>query len=243
MIEFKNETPTIAQIYQYTYLNRHTISRFFNEERDVLKTKIKIERRVTYKRNKENMTMTPSEYLIIYSESTPQYYPYNKVKTKGAKKQRKIHHQYDCFFAFSKDKNGNYNFWESKVIFRIGGYKKWQTNVPQNKVKSIFKSTRERIEKKYSKLPSKEKEKAIRKDLDNIRRRGKYLDVGDYNSQVNGLNGDFYFRDAYVMQKYSCLYGRNYHNEYCKGIDFPFFPKHALGIIHWCLKRGIIKYK
>ena len=242
MIEFTNRTPTIAQIYQYTYLNPKVRNRFEYMERDVLKTKVKITKRYVYRKNKEGKFSTPDEILFVSSTSNPQYYQYNKVKSKGSKKQRKIHHQYDCFFAFSKTKEGEYSFWNSKVIFRIGSQKKWQDAVPQNKIKTILKKTRERIEKKYEKLPSKEKAKAIKKELDKIRSRGKFLDIGDYNSSVNGINGDFYFRDAFIMKKFSCLYGKCYFNKSSE-FNFPFFPKHALMIIEVLLKKGIIKYK
>ena len=212
-------------------------------ERDVLKTRIKITKRLVYRKNKESKTMTPDELICVESVSTPQYYPFNKVKTKGAKKQRKIHHQYDCFFAFSKDENGNYSFWNSRVIFRIGGYKKWETNVPQNKLKSVLKSTRERLEKKYSKLPPKEKQKEMKKSIEQIHKRGKFLDIGDYNAD-RGLNGDFYFRVASLAEKYDALYGRSFFKELPPSdyADFIFFPKHAIAIINWCLRRGIIKY-
>ena len=92
MIEFKENTPTIAQVYQYTYLNRHTFTRFFNEERDVLKTRIRIERRITYRKNKEGKFTVPYERLLIKSYSYPQYKPYISVKSKNAKKQRTIKH-------------------------------------------------------------------------------------------------------------------------------------------------------
>ena len=244
MIRFTERTPTIAQIYQYTYSNPKVRNRFEYMERDVLKTRIKITKRLVYRKNKESKTMTPDELICVESVSTPQYYPFNKVKTKGAKKQRKIHHQYDCFFAFSKDEDGNYSFWNSRVIFRIGGYKKWETNVPQNKLKSVLKSTRERLEKKYSKLPPKEKQKEIKKQIDKIRQHGIYLDVGDYNAD-RGLNGDFYFRVASLAEKYDALYGRSFFKELPPSdyADFIFFPKHAIAIINWCLRRGIIKYK
>ena len=52
MIEFKENTPKIFEVYQYTYRNRHTQSRFKNEERDMLKTRVSISRHIVYKKNK-----------------------------------------------------------------------------------------------------------------------------------------------------------------------------------------------
>lgn len=242
MIHFSNKTPTIAQIYQYTYLNKHTYTRFFNEERDILKTKIKIERRVTYRRNKENLQKTPSEYLIVKSESTPQYYPYYTVKTKGAKKQRKIHHQYDCFFAFSKDENGEYNFWKSRIIFHIGSYKKYPKEIPQSKTGTIHKSTREKLERKYKKLPQKKKEEMIRRDIMRIKKHASYLCDSDYVAQELGINGDFYFRCNPLLLKFDASYGRVFYSDLPKDISYPFMPKHCLSVIHYLLRKGIIKF-
>ena len=199
--------------------------------------------RTTYRKNKEGKYTAPDERLIIKSFSYPQYEPYISIKSKNAKKQRTIKHEYDCFFAFSKNEDGNYSFWTSKVIFRIGGFKKWQDNVPQNKVKTVFKETRNRLERKYKKLPQKQKEEMIRREVEKIQKRGQYLDVGDYNSRVNGLNGDFYFRDSFIMQQYDCLYGRCWTEKKYNGIDFVFFPKHALACVNFLLKKGILKFK
>ena len=244
MIEFKSNTPTIAQIYQYTYSNKTVRNRFDYMERDVLKTRIKITKRTVYRKNKEGKFTSPEERLYVESFSNPQYYPYTKIKTKGAKRQRKIRHEYDCIFAIQPyGENKIYSFWNSKIVFRIGSQKKWQENVPQNKVKTIYNSTRDKLERKYSKLPTKEKQLMIKKECDKIRKRAIYLDKGDFNSRVNGLNGDFYFRDAYIMQRYSCLYGRCWYSQKYQGIEYPFFPKHAIAIINYLLRRGILKYK
>lgn len=243
MIEFKYNTPTIAQVYEYTYMNKQTKSRFENEKRDILVTKIKVEKRIVYKKNKEGKFTTPDERLLIHSESCPQYYPYQKVKSKRAMKQRKIHHEYDVTMILQKSTITNdYNYWESKIIWRVGSLKKWPKSVPQNKVKTIFKETRNRLEKKYSKLPQKEKEKKIKKEVDKIRERAKYLNVGDYVAQELGINGDFYYRCSPIMERLDCLYGRNWIDIMPKGISYAFFDKHSLAVINFLLKRGIIKY-
>ena len=243
MIHFTNRTPTIAQIYQYTYSNPKVRNRFEYMERDVLKTRIKITKRLVYRKNKESKTMTPDELICVESVSTPQYYPYNKVKTKGAKKQRKIHHQYDCFFAFSKDEDGNYSFWNSRVIFHIGSYKKYPKEIPQSKTGTIHKSTKERLERKYKKLPQKQKDEMIKKEISRIKKRAKYICDSDYVGGELHVNGDFYFRCNPLLLKFDASYGRVFHTEIPDGILYPFLPKHGIAVVNFLLRKGIIKYK
>ena len=242
MIEFTSRTPTIAQIYQYTYSNPKVRNRFDYMERDVLKTRIKIEKRTVYKKNKEGKFTTPEERLFICSFSNPQYYPYSKIKSKGAIKQRKIKHEYDIILCIQNTPNG-YDYWNSKIVWRVGSLKKWQNNVPQNKVKTIYHETRERLERKYAKLPNKEKRLAINKEIDKIKKRATFLDKGDFNSRINGINGDCYFRSYPLQLKYDALYGRCYHMELPDNIEYCFFDKHMIGCINFLLKKGIIKYK
>lgn len=242
MISFSDITPTISQVYQYTYSNPKTKTRFEYMKRDVLKTRVRIEKRTVYKKNHESKFNDPEERLLIKSFSYPQYYPYTKVKSKRALKQRKIRHEYDCTILIQNTPNG-YSFWDSKIRWHLGSFRKWQDNVPQNKVKSIFNKTRERLERKYAKLPPKERKLAIKKECDKIRQRAEYLDKGDYNSRVNGLNGDYVFRLAPLQLKFDCGYGKVYYTECPKDISFPFFTKHDLRIIEYLLRSGIVKYK
>ena len=53
MIEFTNKTPVIADVYRYTYLNPHTYNRFEYAKRDIVKTRIHLERRINYRKKKE----------------------------------------------------------------------------------------------------------------------------------------------------------------------------------------------
>ena len=192
MIEFTNKTPVIADVYRYTYLNPHTYNRFEYAKRDIVKTRIHLERRITYRKNKEGRYSVPSERLLIKSYSYPQYRPYLSIKTKKAKKQRTIRHEYDVIMCIQPygDKN-EYSYQYSKIIWRVGSFKKWQ-KPPQSKIKSVYKETREKLEKKYNKLPLKEKKKAIKEQIDKIKRRGEYLDVGDFCSRSLGICGDDY---------------------------------------------------
>lgn len=243
MVEFKENTPTISQIYQYTYSNPKLRNRFEYMKRDVLPTKFKIEKRTTYKRNKENLQLTPSERIFVFSQSAPQYRPYSSVKTKGAKRQLKIRHDYDIILCIQPTEDGTYSFWRSKMIWRCGSFKKVPKNIPQNKVKTIHADTKKRIERKYAKLLPKEKKIAMNKEFEKIRRNSPYLNDGDYLAQEYHIMLDFYYRDAYIMSKFNCLYGRCWWTEPCKGVDFPYADKHVLNCLNQLLKRGILKYK
>ena len=242
MIEFKENTPKIFEVYQYTYRNRHTQSRFRNEERDMLKTRVSISRRIVYKKNKEGKWTAPSTLLVVRAISNPQYGEYLKVKSKNAKRQKKIKHPYDCFIAIQDTEKG-YDFWNSKIIWRTGSQKKYPKYIPQSKVKQIHKETRERLERKYSKLPKKEKDIKIKKELDKIRKSAPYISDADYIAQELGIFLDSYFRDFYIMNKFQCLYGRDWYNQSIQGINYPYFDKVILCILNFLLRKGIVKYK
>lgn len=246
MIEFTNKTPTIADVYRYTYLNPHTYNRFEYAKRDIVKTRIHLERRITYRKNKEGRYSVPSERLLIKSYSYPQYRPYLSIKTKKAKKQRTIRHEYDvimCIQPYGEENEYLYQY--SKIIWRVGSFKKWQ-KPPQSKIKSVYKETREKLEKKYDKLPQKEKKRAIKEQIDKIKSRGEYLDVGDFCSRSLGICGDDYWRSFPNQVKHDALYGRAYNldcSKGIKGINYCYFSKHAIALVNFLLRKGIIKYK
>lgn len=243
MIEFTNRTPIIADVYRYTYSNPHTYNRFKYEKRDVLKTKIYLEKRIVYKKNKEGQFSAPTERLMVKSYSYPQYEPYLSVKSKNAKKQRIIRHEYDVIMCIQPyGEENEYSYWHSKIIWRVGSFKKWK-NPPQSQIKSIYRDTRKKLENKYKKLPTSKKEEMIKHDISSYKKRAKYLDAGDWNSRVNGICGDDYFRSFPLQMKYDALYGRCYFLDCPKDISFCFFSKHALAVIHFLLKHGILKYK
>ena len=243
MIEFTSRTPVIADVYRYTYLNPHTYNRFEYAERDVLKTRICLERRIVYRKNKEGRFTVPMERLLIKSYSHPQYEPYLSVKTKGAKRQRTIRHEYDVIMCIQPygDKN-EYSYWHSKIIWRVGSFKKWK-NPPQSKIKSVYRETREKLEKKYNKLPPTKRKEMIRRDVERLKKRGEYLDVGDFCSRSLGICGDDYWRSFPNQVKQDALYGRAYHLDVPSNITSCYFSKHALSVINYLLRRGIIKYK
>jgi len=236
--EFTLKTPSLKQIFLYTWSNLRLRNRFEFSKRDIIQTKIKIINKQVYRPTKQKAGSAPDELLQIQSFSYPQYKPYLNVKTKGAKKQRSIQHQYDVTIALQKDSNGNYSY-NSKIKWRIGSYKKWVTDVPQSKVKTVLSKTREKLKKKYV---NKYKEYLL--EISKIRKRGQYLDIGDYNSQVNGINGDNYFRNQFLQKKFDCLYGPLWQttpNKKEKDIQYPFACKHMISIIFFLLRKGVIQ--
>lgn len=243
MIEFTDRTPTIAQVYNYTYSNKYIRNRFKYEKRDILISKIKIEKHIVYRKNKEGKFTAPDERLMIHSESAPQYYPYFKIKSKEAKKQMKIKHQYDCIFCIQKTDEGVYDFWKSKIIWHVGSFKKYPNKIPQSKVATIHGDTRLKLEKKYANLSNKERKEKIKDEIKKIKSKAKYLCDGDYVSRELGINGDFYFRASPLLLKNDALYGKCWYNKLDSHIKFCFFDKHSIGVLYVLLHKKIIKYK
>lgn len=239
MISFENipDTLTIGAIYQYTW--RYLNTRFTNADRDILPSKMRIAQRRKYKRNKEGFYTTPEELLTVSSWSAPQYYPYNKIKGKESSKQMKIKHYYRIYIVISLSDGDIYSF-NSKIIWRVGSYKRPVTP-PQEKVKTIYKETVEKLNHKYRNEKVSVREKYIARDIKRIKKSAEYLDYGDYNSRVRGINLDNYWRDYPVQNKFYCLYGPVLNREMPRKIKMPFFCKHMIVVLHLLLKRGILK--
>jgi hypothetical protein len=231
------QTPTIATVYRYTFQDLHT--RFFNKERDILTTKIKVTNKIIYKKNKEGKFSSPDERLDIMSWSAPQYKPYLK---KDQKRQMKVKHHYDIILVLQKDDFGEYSFM-SKIQWRVGSYKKWDSKPSQAKVKTILGSTKERLKKSCITKGEFDREK-YNKKIEQYKKSGRYLDCGDYNSQEKGINGDNYFRNYLVQARFDCLFGPLPDKSLSESIDtnYPFFCKHTLAVIDYLLKRKIIKW-
>lgn len=73
---------------------------------------------------------------------------------------------------------------------------------------------------------------------------GIYLGIGDYNAQVLGVNGDFFFQQSYVRKMENCLFGRNHANSFpsktnSKGLVFA--TKHELKCFLTLMENGILK--
>jgi hypothetical protein len=236
-LSIKKSTPTIGQILQYTYNVKE--NRFDYMERDVLK-KVTITLKHTYNKEKlkQSKASMPDQKLEIKTSSYPQYPPYNV--SKDGKKQKKIKHHYDITIVIQKNlKTGEFDM-GSKIIWRVGSFKKWK-HPNQRMVKSIQEDTKKVLKRRYKDDPAKYK-----KAIEHIKRSGKYLNEGDYNSQVNGINGDFYYRVMPLAYVFNCLYGPATQTEFStqqgdKNLILPFFDKHMLRVILFLLQKGILK--
>lgn len=237
----KNYTPTIEEVWLYTYRLKKT--RFENMERDILPSKIKVINRLVYKKNKEGKTSAPDERLQIISYSAPQYGEYIRGKGKNVKRQMKVKHHYDTTMSLLKDSDGNFSF-QSKILWRVGSNKKWDSKPSQTKIKAIYTSTRVKLKKKFTDKKTGKLNKILyNKEIELIKKKGKYLSVGDYNSQERGINGDFYWRQMPLCYAYNCLYGPLTQDQFdSRDRDtYPFFGKHEISIIMYMLKKGILK--
>lgn len=92
---------------------------------------------------------------------------------------------------------------------RVGSHRKWVKNPPPSMIRSATNP------------------KAL------------YLDVGDYNAMVLGINGDFYFRQATAFYLAGHLYGRLW----TVGENrTPFFGKHDLRLLEELIRRKFLSF-
>jgi hypothetical protein len=224
-ITFGDNSLTIRQLWEYTY--KYVESRFDYRDRDVLK-RIKVQEVKSYSKDRRNQPLV--RYDIV-SYSYPQYDPYGKVKGRLSKKQRKVKHQYSSTIQLEN------LTWNSKIRYRLGSQKKWPEDkkIKWKEVKAIHSSIREKYYKKYGK-GTKEYNEAIKKH----KKKARYLDKGDYISQVFGINGDFYWRIQGNLYLRGMLFGIAWEKDmYDEGI--PFLDKHSLRVIEVLLRRKVIK--
>lgn len=234
------DTPTLNQVWLYTYRNKKT--RIDNMVRDILPSKIKILNKLVYAKNKEGKTSTPDERLEIISYSAPQYGEYLRVKGKKAKRQMKVKHHYSIVLALQKDENGRFSM-NSKFKWRVGSNQKWDSHPSQNKIKAVYNTTKEKLKKKFTDKKTNKLDGArYSKEIDLIKKKGKYLSIGDYNSQEKGINGDFYWRLQPLCYAYNCLFGPLIQSQFDENDndDFVFFDKHTLAVIIYLMKKNII---
>lgn len=222
----------IKQVLNFTYQSKQFKNRIKNRNRDVLKS-IRIQELKDLASGKKRWRVITSSY--------PQYKPYTKIKGKYSKKQRKIKHKYDITLLMTAL---SINTTEWKI--RVGSQKKWIKNPPQTKIKQIYQSTSKKIKEQSESRFDKKKDRAkfIKQEKDKIRKRGKYLDVGDYNARVKGINGDFLFRLEYILRENDHLYGRNRATtppEITNKKEIQFFDKHSLRLIEILMNKGILK--
>ena len=244
-----NSTFTLKEILESTYHSKFK-TRFEYSKRDVLKKIILIKETTLHPDQKS----APTVNYIFRSYSYPQYGKYLNY-TKYSK-QRKFRHQYDNVLVIAAEEDGSFSVNSKNWKYRLGSQKRWDPKPPQSKVKTIYRETqekwkkdkfeqREKLIRQYSgdilKSKTKKLDEAYKKKKEDHKKSAKYLDTGDYNSQVNGINGDFYFRSQYCYQHYGHLYGRNTAPDADNDVDTPFATKHMISLIDALLKIGILK--
>ncbi|MEI7509699.1 MAG: hypothetical protein WCJ62_09585 [Flavobacterium sp.] len=144
----------------------------------------------------------------------------------------------------------------TKWKYRLGSEKRVPAQkIPQKFVKTIYKETMDEWRRNRDikiasakRLPTKkarDKALAIIKRMFNKkiiahRKKGKYVDQGDYLSRKMGINLDFYYRIQYNMRLYGHLYGQ-LSRRLPLDNKILFFPKHALRLIDFLIQRGLLK--
>lgn len=228
---------TLLQAFQMT--QKFFSNRFEYKERDVIKS-ITIKEVTEVQRH--DLPGEPRQYkkYEILSRSYPQYPPYYTGKDSRGRTvsyQRSIMHQYDVILEMDKLSLSTAN-WK----LRVGSGKKWNKRPPQNQIKTLYRATKRKFERKASR--SDNKSVAYRRLVNQHRSKAKYLDVGDWNSQVLGLNGDWIFKCDYAYYYHGHRFGRNYYGNVPARITNPynivFLTKHAINTIEQLMQHGII---
>lgn len=215
-------------------------TRFEYRDRDVL-------RRVTIKQRKEinaNHPERPQYYYKIVTYSYPQYGNYLRMTGRRGRQrqyQRTVRHQYDNILELDRLSLNTYN-WK----YRLGSQKKPIKKPPQKHIKQLYKETRDNYKKKANRRGNTQQEKRrIYKELvERHKRNAKYLDAGDYNSQILGINQDFYYRAQWAFYVHGHLYGLMVVKKPSNQTNpkaLPFFPKHAIHLIEELMQKGILK--
>jgi len=241
-------TFSLREIANITHHSKYK-NRYDYAKRDVIKKVVVIKQTELHPDGKGR----PSITYIFKSFSYPQYAPYNS-KTKYSK-QRKTKHQYDHYLSISTE-DGSFSVDSVNWKYRLGSQKRWIDNPPQSSVKTIYRETAEKWKQQYDKevavIKAKYKGEELKKKLKlakvdydkkkiDHRKKAKYLDGGDYNSQVNGLNGDFYFRCINTYQYFGHLYGKNTNPDGEVDKVYMFMPKHLIALVDFLIKANLIK--
>ena len=240
MANIINGTFTLQDVLRFT--SSMFKNRFKYRDRDVLKS-IRI---IQVKRYNPSKVGEPTILYRILTFSYPQYKPYYKGVDKRGREikfQRTIKHEYDCILEMDELSLTTSN-WKG----RIGSGKKWIDKPPQKQIGTIYKKTKDKWKKqaeRNNKLKTKKaKIEWIKEKINEHKRKARYIDVGDWNSRVQGINGDFRFRCAYVWKRYGHLYGYQHGSNLPANIRNPknimFFPKHFLRLIEILMNKGII---
>jgi hypothetical protein len=238
---------SLKEMIRLTYSSKYR-TRFEYQKRDVLKKVLIIKETTLHPDRPDSPTVT----FLFKTYSFPQYSPYTRHTDR---RQKKYKHEYDSVLSIAADDDGKFSLNSTKWKYRLGSQKKWQDNVPQSKIKTLTKETSfkwkeehlkaiEKLKKKYSGKDLTKKinqEKTLyKRKIENHKKKAPYLDEGDFNSRVNGLNGDFYYRVAPILQFWGHLYGRNVANISEGDSGHPFLPKHALQLIDFLIKINIL---
>lgn len=231
---------TLRQVLAWTKL--YFPSRFENLKRD----RVKYVRIKTITFFEKDRNKAPLRKYIIESRSTPQYYPYYKGKDRRGRltrSQRKVKHEYDTTIEL-----GELSLDTTQWKIALGTLKKWDSTPPQSQIQSIYKKTRDKWKNQALKLHKGDKSKQkkyVEKKIKLTKKTGKYLDVGDFNAQINGINADFYFRFAMLYYKHGHLFGRYYGPKVMPDKTNPngilAFPKHILAILEALGRQRIFK--
>jgi hypothetical protein len=244
---------SLQQVLEFT--RKYFPTRFDYKRRDVL-------RRVVVKERKEINVKDPSRpqhYFQIETFSYPQYGNYLRMtgrKGRQRQYQRTVRHQYDSVLTL-QELSLQTTVWK----YRLGSQKKWEEHPPQKHIKQMYRDTQRKFRRKAERkagpnATKKEISREYKKLVDRHKRGARYLDVGDYNAQRNGINGDWYWRAAWSYYVHGHLYGPTSSERETdsqgniKFVKKPspvtnpqeiaFAPKHMIALIDYLLQKGDI---
>lgn len=132
--------------------------------------------------------------------------------------------------------------------YRLGSQKKWNSNPPEKQIqrpsKKLKRNFKRKAERKAGPNATKRQiNEEYKKLVDRHKRNAKYLSIGDYNSQVLGINGDWMWRAAWAYKKHNHLYGRmavTRPSPVTNPREIVFAPKHFIALIEYLLQKGIL---
>ena len=218
-----NGSYSIKEVLNFTY--QYAESRYEYKKRDVVKRIVIKEVREVSRHDIPGKPRIYTKY-IIESKSFPQYAPYYTKKDsrgRSRKYQRTTSHHYDVTLEMDR-LSLNTKIWK----MRLGSGRIWDTHPPQSQIKKIYPENK----KRWS-----------RKRQESHKRRAKYLDIGDYNSQKLGINADFIFRQAYARYHHGHLFNRSYYGNVPSSLNpshILFFTKHELNLIEVLMNQAIL---
>lgn len=236
-------TYTLSELLQITY--QYYRNRFTFRDRDVVKRIIIKQIRVIDLHDRPSDEPRVRNKYEIISKSYPQYRSYYTRRDRRGRErrfQRTIAHFYDIILEVDRLSINTKN-WRG----RVGSGKKWNSHPPQNQIKSLYQTTRNRFRQRANARgnTNQERREIYRKLVEKHKHGAKFLDVGDFNSRTKGINGDFCFRAAWSWYVNKHLFGRQYFGNVPSRITNPqavcFAPKHFLNTIEVLMNAGVLK--